>query len=81
MSSSVPVRSARRSSTRYELHYLFARTGEDVVSVNELRFRSRAALEQSLTDAGFVIEAVSGDWDGRPADDATPEMIFLARRG
>jgi SAM-dependent methyltransferase len=65
---------------RYEIHYLFKNSGEDLVSTNELRFRSRAALEQSLVDAGFMIESVFGDWDGRRADEGTPEMIFVAVR-
>jgi SAM-dependent methyltransferase len=63
---------------RYEIHYLFARSGEEVVSHTELRFRTRAELSRSLSDAGFSVESVFGDWDGRPADAASRELIFVA---
>jgi hypothetical protein len=63
---------------RYEIHYLFARSGEELVSHTELRFRTRAELSRSLSDAGFSVENVFGDWDGRPADAASRELIFVA---
>ena len=63
---------------RYEIHYLFARSGEELVSHTELRFRTRAELIRSLSDAGFSVECVFGDWDGRPADAASRELIFVA---
>ena len=65
---------------RYEIHYLFARSGKEVVSHTELRFRSRAELSRSLSDAGFSVESVFGDWDGRPDDAASRELIFVAAR-
>jgi SAM-dependent methyltransferase len=61
-----------------EIHYLFTRSGEELVSTNELRFRTRAELSRSLSDAGFLVGSVFGDWDGRPADPASPELIFVA---
>ncbi len=63
---------------RYEIHYLFGRSGEELVSHTELRFRTRAELSRSLSDAGFSVESVFGDWDGRPADAASRELIFVA---
>ena len=63
---------------RTEIHYLFAHSGEELVSSNELRFRTRAELGRSLSDAGFSVESVFGDWDGRPADAVSRELIFLA---
>lgn len=63
---------------RFENHYLFARSGEELVSNGELRFRSREELSRSLSDAGFSVESVSGDWDGSPSDAASPELIFVA---
>lgn len=63
---------------RYEIHYLFERSGEELVSHAELRFRTRAQLSRSLSDAGFSVENVFGDWDGRPADAASRELIFVA---
>ncbi|MDQ3602855.1 MAG: hypothetical protein M3385_03225 [Actinomycetota bacterium] len=63
---------------RNEIHYLFARSGKEMVSHTELRFRTRAELSRSLSDAGFSVESVFGDWDGRPADGASRELIFVA---
>lgn len=59
-------------------HYLFARTGEELLSAVELRFRTRAELDRALSDAGFSVESVFGDWDRRPADAASRELIFVA---
>ena len=63
---------------RTAIHYLFARTGEELVSTNELRFRTRAELIRSLSDAGFSVESVFGDWDSRSANPASRELIFVA---
>jgi SAM-dependent methyltransferase len=63
---------------RYEIHYLFARSGEELVSRTELKFRTRAELSRSLSDAGFSVEGIFGDWDGRTADAASHELIFVA---
>ena len=63
---------------RYEIHYLFARSGEELVSHTELRFRTQAELSRSLSEAGFSVESVFGDWDRRPADAASRELIFVA---
>ncbi|HWS81842.1 MAG TPA: class I SAM-dependent methyltransferase [Rubrobacter sp.] len=63
---------------RTAIHYLFTRSGEVLVSNNELRFRTRAELSRSLSDAGFSVESVFGDWDSRPADVASRELIFVA---
>ena len=63
---------------RTEIHYFFARSGEQLVSANELRFRTRTELSRSLSDAGFSVESVFGDWDGRPATPASRESIFVA---
>jgi ubiquinone/menaquinone biosynthesis C-methylase UbiE len=65
---------------RYELHYLLVQSGEEIVSVNELVFRLQDELSQALSDAGFKMEAVYGDWDGSPAMPKSPEMIFVAAR-
>jgi len=52
----------------YEIHYVFP-TGEELVSHNELRFRSYAWLVRALADAGFEVD---------PMDFDDPDMIFLA---
>ncbi len=64
----------------YEIHYLFESSGEKAISVNELRFRSRDELQDSLIDTGFTVECVYGNWDFQLADGDSPEFIFVARR-
>lgn len=61
-------------------HYLFAATGEELVSATKLRFRTNEELTQSLADAGFAVERVYGDWDLRPADPTARELILVAVR-
>jgi SAM-dependent methyltransferase len=69
---------AKNDRVRTAIHYLFTRSGEELVSTNELRFRTRAELGRSLSDAGFSVESVFGDWDGLSADPASRELIFVA---
>jgi SAM-dependent methyltransferase len=64
----------------YELHYFFVRAREELVSVNELVFRSQDETTQALSGAGFAIKTVIGDWDGSPVAPTSPEMIFVAER-
>ena len=51
------------------------------VSHSTLRFLDAATLARFLTDAGLVIEEQFGDWDRRPLDAASPEIITIAQRG
>jgi SAM-dependent methyltransferase len=74
------VRGVHNGVVTYENHYVFAATGEALVSEGRLRFRSQAELTQSLADAGFAAERVYGDWDRRPAGPRTPELIVIAQR-
>lgn len=54
---------------------LFERSGETLRSDSTLRFRSRADVERSLVDAGFVLDEVR-DAPDRPGR----ELVFVARR-
>ena len=62
----------------YEIHYRFASTGEEIVAPSALRFRTEAELDRSLTDAGFTVERCYGDWDRRPVDATSPELVVVA---
>jgi SAM-dependent methyltransferase len=64
----------------FQAHNVFLSTGEDVVAVSELRFRSRVAITETLTDAGFTVEHVYGDWHKGALVSASRVMIFVARR-
>jgi SAM-dependent methyltransferase len=74
------VHEVRDGIVRYANHYRFAATGEELVSEARLRFRTLDELTSSLTRAGFELERVDGDWDGRPVDSSSPEHIVVARR-
>ncbi len=57
------------SYVRFEIHYRFSSSGEELVSTGELRFRTRTELTQSLIDTGFSVEHIFGDWDGQPVSE------------
>lgn len=59
-------------------HYLFTKTGEELISIDELIFRTKKEIIQSLEKAGFSVESIFGDWDRRPVTIKSPEMIFIA---
>jgi SAM-dependent methyltransferase len=61
-------------------HNIFLATGEVVVVPDELRFRSREELTATLTDTGFTVEQVYGDWEKGPLLRTSRVMIFVARR-
>ncbi len=65
---------------RYDIHYVLLERDDEVVSHNALRFRSMAAYEQGLRDAGFEVERVYGDWDRSALTSTSPELIIIARR-
>jgi SAM-dependent methyltransferase len=74
------VHDAQEGIVSYTLHYLFAASGSELLSTARLRFRTEAELTQSLATAGFAVERIYGDWDGRPADSSTRELIVVAAR-
>jgi SAM-dependent methyltransferase len=73
------VRAVHDGVVDYANHYRMLATGDELVSEASLRFRTRDELTASLHDAGFTVERIDGDWDGRPATDATRELIVVGR--
>ena len=74
------VKEIKGNKVTTDVHYLFTKTGEELISTNTLRFRSREEIEQSLKDAGFSVDKVYGNWDGNIANEKSPEFIFVAKR-
>ena len=72
------VQSAAEGIVSFSNHYAFRRTGEEVVSPAQLRFRSLSELSASLASVGLHIDQLYGDWDRSPMGDATTEMIVVA---
>jgi SAM-dependent methyltransferase len=68
----------RDDRMRFELRFEFPE--ETFVSQSELRFLSRADVEDRLIASGLQVDRVFGDWDATPFDEtSSPEMIFIAR--
>jgi len=74
------VHDVRDGIVRYANHYRFMTLGDVLVSEARLRFRTLDELTRSLTEAGFTIERIDGDWHGRPVDATASEHIMVARR-
>jgi SAM-dependent methyltransferase len=74
------VLEVRSERVFYEIHYRFVSSGEELVTKNELRFRTQAELTHSLTDIGFSVEHLFGDWGRQPVEAQSPELIFVAIR-
>jgi len=72
------VLGVRDDRVRFANHYRFPDSGDVLVSTAELRFRTQAELVGSLADAGFDVEHVYGDWDRRPVEEGSRELIFVA---
>jgi hypothetical protein len=51
------------------------------VSRSTLRFLDAVTLATLLGEAGLTIEQQFGDWDRRPLDETSPEIITIAGRG
>lgn len=62
----------------YTNHYRYVATGEELVAPGRLRFRSYAEIDSSLADAGFTVDRTFGDWDRRPFDPTSRELIVVA---
>ena len=65
---------------RFTVTYASARWDRPESSRSTLRFLGTDALSAFLTDAGFVIQEQFGDWDRSPVEEASPEIITIARR-
>ncbi len=71
--------SINANRVRYKIHYKFD-SGEKLESNNELIYRSKENLTNSLYKAGFEIKNIYGGWDGLPSDETSEELIFVARK-
>jgi len=62
----------------YEIHTQI--NEKEMVSVNELIFRSKQEVTDALMEAGFVVETIYGDWDKSELNEDSPEMVFVAKK-
>ena len=64
----------------FTTHYRFLSTPEETLGApSELRFRTRDELARLLTQAGFARIDWYGDWHRAPVDEASRELIAVAR--
>ncbi len=61
-------------------HNYFHDTDETLSSSSTLRFRTHAEISQSLTQTGFTIPHVYGDWHHTPFTENSKMMVFVAQR-
>ena len=68
--------------TTFEQRYIRRRGGRTTEHTFDLTFRTLSVpqMRRQLTRAGFTVEAVLGDYQGRPWDDRADVWIILARR-
>ena len=73
----------RRRLTTFNQRYVENRGGRKQEHQFELTFRTLSVRQMTsrLEAAGFGVEAVLGDYRGRPLDDRSDVWIMLARRG
>ena len=73
----------RRHLTMFEQRYIERRNGEVREHRFDLTFRTLSvpAMSRQLERAGFTVDAVLGDYRGRPWDDRADVWIILAKRG
>ncbi len=58
--------------------YVFS-DGSELVSTEDLRFRTEEELRSSLGAAGFTIEQIYGGWDRGPVGSPDGEFLVIAR--
>lgn len=73
------VRGRRRKVSRTTLLFRERAGGQARVSLT-LRYVYRYEMEHLLARAGFEVEALYGDHFGAPFEEASPEMVWVARR-
>jgi SAM-dependent methyltransferase len=74
------VVSAGQGRVRMQGHNVFKASGEVLLVDSELRFRNLDEMADALTEAGFRIEHVFGDWARGPFVRASRLMVIIARR-
>ncbi len=68
------------NQVEYELHYLFSKDSEELVSKNALAYRPKDQIMEDLKTTGFQVENVYGNWNGDEYSEDSEEMIFLAKK-
>ena len=77
---SVNVLEEKNNRATYEIYYTNERTSKEIISVNELIFRSQKEITEYLNRAGFEVQKVYGDWDKSLVNSTSPEFIFVAKK-
>lgn len=54
--------------------------GREHIACDRIRFRSEELLHSSLTDAGFIVDAVHGGYDDEPVGYGIGALVATAHR-
>jgi SAM-dependent methyltransferase len=60
-------------------HRRLLQNDEELISPFAIRFRSEELLRESLASAGYSVQDVCGDWDGRKSGPGERELIVIAK--
>lgn len=60
-------------------HYAFSDTAAETLSHSTMRFRPETTIRETLTAAGFDVEALYGGWNREPVGQGDGEFIVFAR--
>ena len=73
------VSGSPESGIRFNTHYRFVASGEQLTSTSELRFRSQDEIATQLERAGFSRLTWYGGWDKTALSASSRELIVVAR--
>jgi SAM-dependent methyltransferase len=73
------VSASPESGIRFNTHYRFLASGEQLTSASELRFRSQGDIAAQLGRAGFRRLTWYGGWDKTAVSASSRELIVIAR--
>jgi SAM-dependent methyltransferase len=69
-----------KNRVSYKIHYFFLNSGEEIISQNELIYRSNEEIKESLISFGFSCDKIYGNWDRSIYGENSPEMIFIGTK-
>lgn len=72
------VKEATPGVVELVFHNYFVDLDETIVENLTLHFRTREDVERELSEAGFIVDAVYGDWDRGPCLESSQVMVFVA---
>lgn len=76
----IEVEKVEGETVTFVQHYVFADSPQQYLSRSTFRFRPEQGLRESLSRAGFGVEAIYGGWQREALGQGDGEYIVLARK-